>query len=203
MLSESLMSPLSRPLLAALLALMLPAACSMNAEANPADEPPAARWDHRPDGEDWTRATLAAISSKGQALTQTPLSDVTAWCPGYPSASEAERQAFWVGIFSALAKHESTWNPAAAGAGGKYRGLLQISPTTARAYGCDAGALYEAEANLSCAVKIASRQVARTGKVVGEPGAWGGLAMDWGPMRNASKRQEMASWTRAQDYCKA
>jgi len=196
------MRPLTRSLIIALVAL-LPAACTLNDSANATAEPPVARWDHRPNGDNWTKATLAAISTRGQALVATPLSDVTTFCPGYPGATEAEKQAFWVGIFSALAKHESTWNPQAAGAGGRYRGLLQISPATARAYGCDAGALYEAEANLSCAVNIAARQVAKTGKVAGGPGAWGGLAMDWGPMRNASKRADIASWTRSQAYCQA
>lgn len=197
------MKPVARSLIAAVFALTLPAACTMNGASATTDEPPAARWDHRPHGDSWTQATLSAISTKGQALTNTRLSDVTTYCPGYPEASEADRQAFWMGMFSALAKHESTYNPAAAGAGGRYRGMLQISPATARAYGCDAGALYEAEANLSCAVKIASRQVARTGKVAGGPGAWGGLAMDWGPMRNASKRADIAEWTRKQAYCQA
>lgn len=196
------MKPALRPLIALLFALTLPTACSMTAESV-SDDPPAARWDHRPQGDNWTEATLAAISTKGQALTATNLSDIDTFCPGYKTADLEDRQAFWMGLFSALAKHESTWNPRAAGAGGKYRGMLQISPNTARAYGCDAGALYEAEANLSCAVKIASRQVARTGKVAGGPGAWGGVAMDWGPMRNASKRADIAAWTRSQEYCRA
>lgn len=196
------MNRLSRPLIAAFLALTFPMACTMNAEANP-DESPAARWDHRPEATDWTQATLSAISTKGTSLTSTPLADIETFCPGYAGAGAADRRAFWVGMFSALAKHESTWNPKAAGAGGKYRGLLQISPATARAYGCDASALYDGEANLSCAVNIASRQVARTGVVAGGPGNWGGLAADWGPMRVASKRAEIAAWTRVQDYCRA
>lgn len=151
----------------------------------------------------WTKATLAAISTKGRSLADTNPSDIAQFCPAYPKASEEDRQAFWVGLFSALAKHESTWNPRAAGAGGRYRGLLQISPATARAYGCDETKLYDGAANLSCAVKIASRQVERHGVVVGSPGDWGGVAADWGPMRNAKKRADIAAWTRAQDYCKA
>lgn len=193
--------PLARIALAATLALGLPMACTMDAGAGP-DERPAARWDHRPEGGQWTRATLAAISTKGQGLTATDPSDIHTFCPAYPSASEAERQAFWMGLFSALAKHESTWNPRAAGAGGKYRGLLQITPATARAYGCDATALYDGKSNLACAVNIASRQVERTGVVVGQPGNWGGIAADWGPMRNAKKRADIAAWTSAQSYCK-
>lgn len=172
----------------------------MSADAN-ATQTPAAGWDHKPEGEAWTQATLGAISTKGRALTASRPADIHKFCPAYSQNTEIERQAFWMGLFSALAKHESTWNPRAAGAGGKYRGLLQIAPSTARAYGCDAAALYDGKANLACAVTIASRQVARTGVVAGEPGDWGGLAADWGPMRNAKKRAEIAAWTRKQDYC--
>ena len=189
-----------RPFLALFLALTIPMACTMSADAN-ANRPPAAGWDHKAEGREWTQATLGAISTKGRALVESRPADIQHFCPAYTQNSERERQAFWMGLFSALAKHESTWNPRAAGAGGKYRGLLQIAPATARAYGCDAGALYDGKATLACAVTIASRQVARTGVVVGEPGDWGGLAADWGPMRNAKKRAEIANWTRKQDYC--
>lgn len=192
----------ARLALVATLALTFPMACTMNAGANTSEEAPVARWDHRPEGETWTKATLAAISSKGKGLTETDPRDIAQFCPAYKNASDEDRQAFWVGLFSALAKHESTWNPRAAGAGGRYRGLLQISPQTARAYGCDAGKLYDGAQNLSCAVKIASRQVERHGVIAGGPGGWGGVAADWGPMRNAQKRAEIAAWTRAQDYCK-
>lgn len=190
-----------RAALIAAFAMTVPAACTLQAGATPGDTPPA-RWDHRPEGQTWTKATLAAISTKGQKLVETPLADIETFCPAYTKATEQDRKAFWVGLFSALAKHESTWNPRAAGEGGKYRGLLQIAPATARAYGCDATALYDGAANLSCAVNIASRQVARTGVVAGGPGAWGGMAADWGPMRNNKKRAEIAAWTREQSYCK-
>ena len=166
-----------------------------------AEAPPAARWDHRPEGARWTQAMLQAIEDRGAALVSTVPADIDRFCPAYPQAGSKDRAAFWVGLFSALAKHESTWNPKAKGAGGKYRGLLQIAPATARAYGCDSRNLYDAEANLACAVRIAARQVARGQVVAGGPGQWGGVAADWGPMRSRKKLADIASWTRAQDYC--
>ena len=162
---------------------------------------PVMRWDHHPQAEDWTRATLDALSSDGQVLRDIVPEDIAHWCPGYETATPAERDAFWAGLFSALAKHESTWNPRAAGGGGRWLGLLQIAPATARGYGCDLPeeGLYDGPANLACAVRIASVQVARDNMVAGN-GALG-VGRDWGPMRSSQKRADMASWTRAQPYC--
>ena len=188
--------PLCRLLAIAVLAL-LPVSL---AQATPGPVP-AARWDHRAEAQDWTRATLAAVKARETALVNTLPQDIAVFCPAYPVADKTQRAAFWVGLFSALAKHESTWNPRAKGDGGKYRGLLQIAPATARAYGCDSTRLYDGAANLACGVRIAAHQVGQSGLVAGAPGNWGGLALDWGPMRNARKRAEIAAWTRGQSYC--
>jgi hypothetical protein len=165
---------------------------------------PVTQWDHRPEASEWTVSTMSAIASHGTPLIETPLADIEQFCPGYESASERDRQAFWVGLFSGLAKYESTWNPRAAGAGGRYRGLLQIFPQTAQSHGCQingAGELYEGRKNLSCAVRIAARAVGRDGVVVGGPGNWGGVAADWPPLRDAAKRADIAAFTRSQSYC--
>lgn len=165
---------------------------------------PVMQWDHRPEARDWTTSTMGAIAAHGTPLIETPLADIQSFCPSYDSATETERQAFWAGLFSGLAKYESTWNPRAAGAGGRYRGLLQIFPQTARYHGCEingAGELYEGTKNLSCAVRIAATAVERDGVVAGGPGNWGGVAADWPPLRNASKRAEIAAFTRSQSYC--
>ncbi len=192
-----------RPL-ALVLALMAVPSC-MVAMPEPEPELPVTRWDHRPEAENWTRMALTAIDTHGTALPATLPADIQRFCPGYATASEDDRAAFWVGLFSALAEYESTWNPRAAGAGGLYRGLLQISPRTAEWVGCRARGddLYDGGANLSCAVRIAARQVERTGVIVGENGRWGGLAADWGPMRDARKVNAMATWTSQQNYCQA
>ena len=166
-----------------------------------ASDVPSALWDHRPKGAQWTQSMLGAIRDSGRGLVSTIPGDIDTFCPAYSKADTDERAAFWVGLFSALAKHESTFNPQAKGEGGKYRGLLQIAPATARAYGCDSRNLYDAETNLACAVRIAARQVARGQMVAGGPGRWAGVAADWGPMRNARKRAEIAAFTRAQAYC--
>lgn len=190
--------------------LLAPAGCgrkggearmSSSAVSGPRGPLPVMRWDHRAEAADWTRATLGALDSHGAALPQSLPADIERFCPGYERASQAERQAFWAGLLSALAKHESTWNPRAVGGGGRWFGLVQISPRTARGYGCRAqsgAALQEGASNLSCAVRIMARTVSRDG-VVAQGGR--GVAADWGPMNVAGKRAEIAAWTSRQSYC--
>lgn len=178
-------------LLAAFLALPL-SACSTPRDMGPT-ELPVTRWDHRPEAPMWTQATLNALKREGAVLLSAMPQDVDTYCPAYRSATDDERGAFWTGLFSAIAQYESTWNPKAVGGGGRYLGLLQISPQTARSAGCDANALKDGTENLSCAVKIAARKANYSGVQ--------GVVSDWGPMHDASKRKAISSWTRSQSYC--
>ncbi len=199
----------SRGIRAAALALLLPllAGCAVppfSLPKVPADTPPPMRWDHRPEAAAWTRAALLAVTEQDTVLAARVPADIATWCPAYEKASLPDRRAFWVGLLSALAKHESTWNPAAAGGGGRWIGLMQISPQTARAQGCaarSAAALKDGSANLTCAVSIFAEDVARDGVVAGKGNR--GIGRDWAPFRNAAKRADMAAWTRAQPYCAA
>lgn len=162
---------------------------------------PAMRWDGHARDTDWTFATLAAIRGPGSALPQQTPADIDAWCPGYTAAGEAQRRAFWAGLISALAYHESTHRPDAVGGGGRWFGLVQISPATARARGCQATtgeALRDAAANIRCGARIMGANVARDG-VLAE--GRGGVAADWGPFVSRSKREDMRLWLRAQAYC--
>jgi hypothetical protein len=185
---------------AASVALLL-SACA--APSSPVTETPAMRWDFHPEAPQWTGATLDALEGPGAVLAALVPQDIDTWCPGYAENSLEERRAFWAGVLSALAEYESTWNPEASGGGGRWIGLLQIDPRTARGYGCqarDAGSLKDGELNLSCAVRIASVQVARDNMVAGN--GTRGIGRDWAPLRRAWVRREMAEWTRAQDYCR-
>ncbi len=191
-----------------LMLLLLPAACmeTTQPEVGQAAFLPVMRWDHRPEAGQWTAATLAALRAEGAVLASTVPADVEQFCPKYEDASMPERRAFWAGLLSALAKHESTWNPAAKGGGGQWIGLMQIAPGTARNYGCalpDGRGLTDGAANLACAVKIAAVQVGRDGAIASDgTGGWRGIARDWAPMRVGAKRADIAGWTRGQTYCK-
>lgn len=195
------------PLLAVAL-LALTAGCTLSAPEPKARSSEAievsTRWDHRPEARLWTAAKFRAMDNEGRALVTTVPRDIDTFCPGYASADIQGRKAFWTALFSGLAGYESTWRPDAAGAGGRYRGLLQIWPTSARNYGCDVthpNGLYDGPTNLRCASRIAAQAVARDQVVAGSPGRWGGVARDWPPLRDASKREDIAAFTRELPVC--
>lgn len=178
------------------------------AEVRPALRPmalPQTRWQHQEGHALWTRAALSALKAHGASLVDMVPGDSAAWCPAYEAATNADRRSFWVGFLSALAKYESTYRANAVGGGGRWFGLLQIAPATARSYGCAARsgtALKNGAANLSCAVRIMARTVARDGVIHGYRNGKGqGVTADWGPMHSKAKRQEMAGWLKRQRYC--
>ena len=161
---------------------------------------PAMGWERH--NADWTVDAYEAVAAKDNVLANRVPADIKTWCPGYEKASLGERRAFWVGLMNAVAKHESTWNPKASGGGGRYIGLMQISPRTAQGHGCSAktsSALKDGGENLSCAVEIFAEQVGRDGVVAGNGRK--GIGRDWGPFSKSQKRAEMAAWTSKQGYC--
>ena len=165
---------------------------------------PPMQWDHHPEAVEWTESTIVALSTKDPILSERVPADIETWCPGYPEAPVEARRAFWAGLLSAVAKYESTWNERASGGGGRWIGLMQISPRSAANYGCEAtsvNALKDGEQNLECAVEIMSTQVAKDGLVAGNGNR--GIGRDWAPLRSGEKRAAMAAWTREQPYCQA
>lgn len=165
---------------------------------------PPMQWDARPEARVWTATTLAAVADHDPSLAGVVPADIDVWCPGYATASVQDRRAFWAGLMSAVARYESAWNPTASGAGGRYIGVMQISPRTADYHQCDADTAHELKDgadNLSCATQILASAVSRDGLVSGDGNR--GIGRDWMPMRDAEKRAAMAEWTRAQPYCRA
>lgn len=181
--------------------LML-SACVSAAPPRDQGDLPAMRWDHRPEATEWTKSSMNVVALQDDRLAEQIPADIEGWCPGYKTASIEDRRAFWVGLLSATAKHESTWNPKASGGGGRWIGLMQIDPRTAQNYGCKASTpaeLKNGSANLACAIRIMSAQVAKDGMVAG--GGNRGIGRDWAPFRSAAKRADMAAWTKSQPYC--
>lgn len=162
---------------------------------------PEMRWSHRSEADRWSRDALAALRSHASVLPRSVPRDIGDWCPAYATNDTSAREAFWIGLLSTLAKHESTFRPTAVGGGGKWYGLLQILPATARGYGCRASskdALKRGGDNLQCALRIMAVTVPRDG-VVSQ--GMRGVAADWGPFHSSKKRTDMMAWTRAQPYC--
>ena len=150
----------------------------------------------------WTTSALAALDAHGTPLVKTVPADIDTYCPGYRDAGVEGRKAFWVTFLSALAKHESTWRPEVSGGGGAWHGLLQISPATARGYGCNAqsaDALRDVSGNLSCGIRIMASTVSRDGVI---SAGMGGVAADWGPFHDASKRADIQARTRSAPVCR-
>lgn len=177
----------------------------LNSEAAVEAEPfPVMRWSHVNGSDAWDDAALAALSTHGQPLVEIVPKDIERWCPAYADAEPAQREAFWVGLLSALAKHESTYKQTAVNSNGKWFGLLQISPATARGYQCRAGtgtALKDGGENVSCAIRIMSVTVPRDGVIATKDSRWRGVAADWGPMRVGSKQRDIAGWLNDQPFC--
>mgnify|MGYP006277482325 FL=1 len=200
------MTGFGKAALAAVVCAVALTGCDMLSAMRSRDQPaegPALRWDHVPQSGAWETAGYAALQSHAAVLPELVPGDVAAWCPGYVDAARTERAAFWLGLVSALARHESTWTPEAVGGGGRWFGLVQISPATARHYGCAATsgqALLDGAANVRCALRIWAVTVPRDGVISRDIG---GIAADWGPMHpsQSHKREEMRAWTQAQPYC--
>lgn len=181
--------------------ILLLAACAPAPAPAPEPPQPATRWDHRPEAASWTAAATRALLTDGAAMLAVVPGDAAEFCPDYAAGTAEDRAAFWVAFMSGLARYESGHRPEAAGAGGRYRGLLQISPGTARFNTCDLSAprgLYDGATNLACAVRIATRAVVRDGVVAS---GRRGMAADWPPLRDPVKRANIAAFTRAQPAC--
>lgn len=162
---------------------------------------PNLRWDGHARDMDWTLAAMAALRGPGAALVTTVPQDIANWCPGYETAGPGQRRAFWAGLVSALAWHESTHREQAVGGGGRWFGLVQISPATARYRGCRATsgeALLDGAANLRCGLRIMGETVTRDGVV---SRGMRGVAADWGPFHSTRKREDMRQWLLRQSYC--
>lgn len=167
---------------------------------------PRARWEHRRDGDLWTRVALSAVETHGEPLLSMVPEDIADWCPAYPDQDRASRAAFWAALVSTLSRYESTWDPQAVGGGGLWHGLTQILPTTAELRGCRArtgAALRHGPSNISCAIRIMSITVPRDNAIsIRGERRWQGVAADWGPMTTGWMRRDMQRYTRKQTYCR-
>ena len=164
---------------------------------------PELRWDNHPRGTRWSVAVMNALRSHGSRLVEVVPADIENWCPAYREGDANQRAAFWAGLVSSLAWHESTHRPEAVGGDGLWYGLTQIAPPTAEWRNCQVTTgegLLDGPANLSCAIRIMAITVPRDGVV---SSGMRGVAADWGPFHSARKREDMRRWVSGQEYCAA
>ncbi|HRO59000.1 MAG TPA: transglycosylase SLT domain-containing protein [Burkholderiaceae bacterium] len=176
----------------------------MSGALNLRKDPPALQWAGQDGADAWTQATIEALEEEGITLLSAVPADIMQYCPGYAAQSRENRAAFWAGFLSAVARHESGWNPAASKDGGRRLGLMQISQDDSRANGCRGG-LLDAGDNMHCAVRILARHVARDSTIDGGSEAGDrprGVANVWSSLRSGSRRADIATWTRRQSYCR-
>lgn len=167
---------------------------------------PRARWEHRNNGELWTRVSLAAVQTHGSELLEVVPSDIGEWCPAYVDNDEDDRAAFWAALLSTLSRYESTWNPRAVGGDGRWFGLMQIYPPTAEFRDCrvqSGNGLKKGSDNLNCAIRIMAVTVPRDNAISVKDTRWRGVAADWGPIRNDWMRRDMQRYTKRQTYCRS
>jgi hypothetical protein len=175
---------------------------------------PAAAWEVRPEGRNWTLAAHQAIDALAPQMLAVVPSDIDAFCPGYRTTNTAGRRAFYVSLLAELARYESNFDPSVrytetfndnSGQRVISRGLLQLSRESANGYGCsiaDAEQLHDPQTNIACAVRILARWVERDGVVAGyQSGAWRGASRYWSPFRDRNKLVDLQAATNRQPFC--
>lgn len=125
----------------------------------------------------WTRLAERAVTAA--ALPGLLPADIDFFCPRYPALAKQERQKFWVGLLSAMAKPESNFQPQRyyrekfvdrRGEPVISRGLLQISIESAnqKRYSCAIpypAKLHDPATNLHCGAKILALWVSTDGVI--------------------------------------
>lgn len=165
----------------------------------------------------WTKTTESAVAQSG-LVYQVPR-DIQYFCPTYPALGKTERQKFWVGLLSAMAKPESNFKPHrfyrekfrdSKGLQVVSRGLLQISIESAnqKRYGCDipyAAKLHDPAVNLRCGVKILSKWVSTDGIIAKHNKARShkGASRYWSTLRpQHGHLRSIANFTRNLSFCR-
>ncbi len=164
----------------------------------------------------WTRAAEKAVSST-ELHSATP-KDIALFCPAYETADASQRQKFWVGLLSAMARPESNFKPEtkyvepnitdAAGVNVTSRGLLQISKESAnqKVYRCgiqQAEDLHDPEVNITCAAKIMNYWVQKEKIIAAQSPPTVGGARYWSVLRAWRKHiPEISGFTKTLDVCR-
>lgn len=160
-----------------LIAVLLLGALSGCQTLQPAQEAPPAKlsWESaKAENKAWSEFVFALLR-QGLLASFDQAQDVSLFCPKYRTLREEEKVAVFGELISAVAKFESSWNPASvyhepAPLNYDSIGLLQLSYEDHRGYSfCPAAGtrdLKDPRVNLDCGMRILARQVERRGKLI-------------------------------------
>ena len=141
-----------------------------------------ATWSNLAAGASWTDATLTAVAANLPSLEAAR--DKETYCPGYGSATLAERETCWVRLVSAVVQFESAFDPL-----NKYKesngvysvGLMQLS-TGECANAATLALLEDPLKNLQCGTAKLAGLIARDGYIT-TPDNLHGAAAYWSTLR--------------------
>lgn len=159
----------------------LPAPAPAPAPAPPLSGPPTV-WNHLPAAQAWNNAVLGVVRANIAKFEKAR--DREVFCPGYSTATDAQRLTCWVRLVSAMVQYESAFNQNAnfsEPGGGTSVGLMMMSagecpnaPTVA--------ALKNGVENLKCGTARMAMLIARDGYVTA-PNNVRGAAAYWSVLR--------------------
>ena|SRR5687768_14971513 len=176
-----------------------------------------AAWSKKNTDGSWTRTAEIAVAAS--SLPSLEPKDIGKFCPTYKRLPRKKRIKFWVGLLSAMARPESSFNPGAthkelfkekSGKQGISRGLLQISIESANQPGYRCGIkkakhLHDPAIHLPCAVKILSTWVAADHVIAtykGDKKNRGG-GRYWAVLREKNGRlSEISNFTKNLSFCR-
>jgi hypothetical protein len=154
-------------------------ACATPARTPAAVEraPFTAVWDGETDDASlWTQWLSEDLETHGAVLIDLIPADATTFCKTWPRLTRRGREQVWITLISAIAKHESDFNPH-----GIFEeppptselsiGLMQLSLSDAKEYHCDfttEAQIEDPRSNLECAVRILAALVPTDGVVGGD-----------------------------------
>lgn len=163
----------------------------------------------------WTNAAEKAVAASSLA-TRTP-TDVLDFCPNYSALAIDQRNKFWVGLLSAVARPESNYKPETTytedfndSSGKKVisRGLLQISIESAnqKLYSCGikkSEDLQDSIINLQCGVKILDAWVRKDNVIASyTKGQTRGGGRYWSTLRKSNNHlPELVENTSSLPFC--
>ncbi len=173
-----------------------------------------AAWSVNDSGRQWTNTAEDTIKQTN-LYRQVP-DDIMNFCPTYPKLSQIHRIQFWVGLLSAIVKHESQFNTHLTyterffdGHGNAVisRGLAQLSIESAnqKRYSCDIKnemELHDAKNNIECAIKILDYWVNQDQVISGKLSTHLGGARYWSVLRKGrSELEQIKVFTQSMPMC--